>query len=212
MKIILTATNPRLVAAFRAICGDLEGVTIHEGPILDVACDAVISPANSFGFMDGGIDAQYVEKFGAKVQDRVRWQILQDHHGELLVGAATIVETGSTNIPFLIAAPTMRVPMALSRETINPYLAMRAVMLLVREGVFQAGRFKGQKISDHVTTIAVPGMGTGVGRVPATICARQIREAIVRHKTGPQSLPKSWAEASEEHQYLYTDAPVRLQY
>ena len=32
------------------------------------------------------------------------------HHGELLVGAAEIVETGDEAFPYIIAAPTMRVP------------------------------------------------------------------------------------------------------
>ena len=36
---------------------------VHRGSIFDVACDAVVSPANSFGFMDGGIDALYVDRF-----------------------------------------------------------------------------------------------------------------------------------------------------
>lgn len=105
-------------------------------------CDAIVSPANSYGFMDGGIDAVYVEHFGEIIQTRVRESILYDHHGELLVGQATIVETDDRKIPFLIAAPTMRVPMWLGAETVNPFLAMRAVILLVREGRFSRGREK----------------------------------------------------------------------
>jgi O-acetyl-ADP-ribose deacetylase (regulator of RNase III) len=42
----------------------LDFVTVHQVSILDVACDAVVSPANSFGFMDGGIDAVYLSLFG----------------------------------------------------------------------------------------------------------------------------------------------------
>lgn len=56
MKIILTAVEQELTEAWKRFCGDLEGVSVHHGSILDVRCDAVVSPANSFGFMDGGID------------------------------------------------------------------------------------------------------------------------------------------------------------
>ena len=35
--------------------------------VLPPGTRAVLSPANSYGFMDGGIDAQYVERFGEAV-------------------------------------------------------------------------------------------------------------------------------------------------
>jgi O-acetyl-ADP-ribose deacetylase (regulator of RNase III) len=212
MKIILTAIDPRLVAAWSKFCGDIECVEVRGGSILDVPCDAVVSPANSFGFMDGGVDALYFEAFGPRIEEAVRRAILTRHHGEILVGQADIVETGCPNPPFLIAAPTMRVPMVLGRDTINPYLATRAILRLASHGLFADGPHKGQRIADHVQVLAFPGMGTGVGRVPAETCARQVRTAIVEHLEGHIRLPSSWAEASERHQLLYTDRPTRLQY
>jgi O-acetyl-ADP-ribose deacetylase (regulator of RNase III) len=102
--------------------GDHPNVVVHRGSILDVHCDAVVSPANSFGFMDGGIDALYTHHFGIEVQIRVGRAIYERHHGELIVGNATIVETGNPHIPYLIDAPTIRVPMIL-RDTASLYLA-----------------------------------------------------------------------------------------
>jgi O-acetyl-ADP-ribose deacetylase (regulator of RNase III) len=211
VKLILTAVEEPLAEAWATFCGDLDFVTVHHGSILDIECDAVVSPANSFGFMDGGIDALYMLHFGAKIETRVRKQILEHHRGELLVGQADIVETGDTKIPFLIAAPTMRVPMILT-DTVNPYLAARAVFRLWQEGVFTSGAFHGEKIATHVQTIALPGLGTGVGRVSASICAHQVRAAIDDMLQGTYTLPKSWAEASERHQLLYTTKLKRLQY
>ncbi|MBN9088432.1 MAG: macro domain-containing protein [Reyranella sp.] len=212
MKIILTAIDARLAAAWSKFCADIDCVVVHQGSILDVQCDAVVSPVNSFGFMDGGVDALYFEHFGSQIEEQVRLAILNRHYGELLVGQADIVETGRASPPFLIAGPTMRVPMALGRETINPYLATRAVLRLATHGLFADGPFAGQRISDHVRVLAFPGMGTGVGRVSAEVCAKQVRTAIVEHLEGRISLPSSWAEASERHQLLYTDRPTRLQY
>src|ERR1700731_5374537 len=123
----------------------------------------------------------------------------------------TIVETGQLRMPFLIAAPTMRVPMVLGAETTNPYLAIRAVFLLVKHGQFAVGEHTGEKISQHIVSIAFPGMGTGVGRVPAEVCAKQMRTAIEEFVLDKFRLPQSWAEASERHQLLYTDRPRRLQ-
>src|SRR5262245_48244613 len=125
-QIVLAALDDALFRAWNTWCGDLEGVQVVQESVFDVSCDALVSPANSFGFMDGGIDAQYTDRFGRELQDRLRLKILTRHHGELLVGSAEIVETGSSGHPYLIAAPTMRVPMVLGTETVNPYLATRA--------------------------------------------------------------------------------------
>lgn len=211
MKLILSALDHRLVDAWRAGFEGVEAVEVHHGSILDLDCDALVSPANSYGIMDGGIDQAYVDHFGVGVQDRTRLAILKRHHGELLVGAADIVETGAERPRWMIAAPTMRVPMALGRETVAPYLAMRAALLLARHGAFPDGPLAGQPVADHVKTLAFPGLGTGVGRVPPETCARQMRAAVEEHLLEGYRLPTSWAEASERHQLLYTDRPGRLQ-
>ncbi len=211
MHIVLAAVEDSLVRAWEQFCGDIDGLTIHRGTILEVACDAVVSPANSFGFMDGGLDALYLDHFGPPIQMAVRRAIYEHHHGELLVGAAEIVETGDERIPYLIVAPTMRVPMVL-HDSVNAYLAMRAALLLVLHGVFASGRHQGERIAEHVRTVAFPGLGTGVGRLGAATCARQMREALDDVLLGQHRMPQSWAEASERHQSLYTDHPRRLQY
>lgn len=153
MKIVLAAVGKELADAWDGICHD---------------CDAVVSPANSFGFMDGGIDARYSDRFGWQVQERLQKVIQTKHHGELLVGTAEIVETDHPAIPYLIAAPPMRVPMVL-QDSVNPYLAARAVLLLVKHDRFESGPLAGEKILDMVQTIAFPGLATGIGQVDVKI-------------------------------------------
>jgi O-acetyl-ADP-ribose deacetylase (regulator of RNase III) len=118
-RLVLVAVDDDLASAWDRSCRDLPGVEIYRGSILDVKSDAVVSPANSFGFMNGGIDALYARRFGARLVSRVRDQILEHHGGELLVGDAEVIETADSDIPFLICAPTMRVPMLVS-DTVNP--------------------------------------------------------------------------------------------
>ena len=204
MNIILTSVDAGLAEAWTRFCGDLDCVTVHRGSIFDSACDAVVSPANSFGFMDGGIDLLYTQHFGWHVQDRVQEAIQKEHHGELLVGAAEIVETDDALLPFLIAAPTMRVPTILPADTVSPYLAARAALLLVKHGTFTQGTYAGEKIADYVETVAFPGLGTGVGRVGPNTCARQMRAAIDAALLGREVFPVSWVEAQHRHQGLYT--------
>jgi O-acetyl-ADP-ribose deacetylase (regulator of RNase III) len=212
MELILVARDNRLAEAWQHEFEGVAGISVHHGSIFDVACDAVVSPANSFGFMDGGIDALYMDRFGDDIQMKLRRLILDHHHGELLIGNAELVETGHPDQPYLIAAPTMRVPMVLDETTINPYLATRAVLLLVKKGVIAAGRHTGQRVASHVKTIAFPGMGTGIGRVSPAICARQMRAAVRDVMFDQYRMPTSWAEASERHQLLYGSRIVNLQY
>jgi O-acetyl-ADP-ribose deacetylase (regulator of RNase III) len=210
MKIVLAAIESELADAWARTFESFENVAIHRGSILDVGVDAVVSPSNSFGFLDGGLDRRYSEHFGWDVQARLQELIRDRHHGELVVGTAEIVETGNLRIPFLIAAPTMRVPMIIE-QTVNPYLATRAALLLVRTAVFAEGSLAGELVADAVKSIALPGMGTGIGRVPFTVCARQMRAAIEEVVLGKVPFPRTWSEAQERHQKLYSDTLRDLQ-
>lgn len=211
MNVILAAVEAELASAWERCCAGLTGVSIHHGSILDLACDAVVSPANSFGFMDGGIDYLYSKFFGWHVQERLQELIRVRHHGELVVGAAEIVPTDHPQIPYVIAAPTMRVPMIL-RETVNPYLACRATLLLIKHGIFSSGPHAGQPIHTAVQTIAIPGLGTGVGRVSFDTCAYQVRSALGEVLFGRQTFPNTWFDAQTRHQQLYTDSTRDLQH
>ncbi len=166
--------------------------------ILELTCDAAVSPANSFGFMNGGIDGVYMRHFGFEIETRVRTAIAELHHGELLVGAAEIVPTNDARIPYLIAAPTMRVPQAL-RNSVNPYLAMRAVLLLIRHGTVRVGPQAGRAVCELVRHVAVPGLGTGVGEIPTQVCAVQVRAAIEDVLMRDVALPRDWGVAQERH-------------
>lgn len=210
MKIVLAARENDLADAWERYCADLPDVTIHRGSILDLSVDAVVSPANSFGFMDGGIDHLYSERFGWELQARLQELIRTRHHGELLVGTAEIVETGNLRIPFLIAAPTMRVPMILG-DTVNPFLAVRAVLLLIQNGVVPLGALAGEPVSAAVSSVAFPGLGTGIGRVSPSNCAQQVRAAIEEVLLARVEYPRTWDEAQRRHQLLYTGRARDLQ-
>jgi len=96
-------------------------------------------------------------------------------------------------------------------DTVNPYLATRAVLLLVKHGTFDEGALAGMPISDLVQTVAFPGLGTGVGQVPQEVCARQVRRAIEEVLLGDNEFPTSWSDAQERHQRLYGDRVRDLQ-
>lgn len=190
MKITLLDTNPLMVEAWREICGDLPDVDIRQVSFHAFKGDAIVSPANSFGFMDGGIDQKYSEHYGWDVQERLQTQIKQYFYGELHVGQAVLTPITSDNgVRFLIAAPTMRSPMPLGRFSINPYLATRAALIRAKDITSDPG--------DGPPSICFPGMGTGVGQVPVELCAHQMRRAIEQVVLGKIEFPDSWMEATD---------------
>jgi O-acetyl-ADP-ribose deacetylase (regulator of RNase III) len=199
MHLILVALQENLAQAWEKYHADLEFVSVHRGSIFEVRCDAVVSPANSFGFMNGGIDLQYSQFFGWDLQKRLQRQIEQYHHGEMLIGSAEIVETANTNIPYMISAPTMRMPMTIAK-TINPYLAARAVFLVWLNGTIRTGINTDRPACKVIHRIAMPGLGTGVGSVSPEICAKQIRAAIDDVILGKFEYPESWGRVMEKYE------------
>ncbi|RJQ77376.1 phage tail protein [Pseudonocardiaceae bacterium YIM PH 21723] len=171
-ELVLCAVDELLADCWREVAEKRQGIRPHRGSVFDLEVDAVVSPANSFGWMRGGIDAQYSRVF-PQVEQNVRSAVLTFHGGELPVGEAIVVPTGVEEPRWLISAPTMRDPgEQLPADTINPYLAARAVLRLWREGRTPSG-----PLPDVVRSIAMPGLGTGVGGVDPRTCARQVAAA-----------------------------------
>jgi hypothetical protein len=108
----------------------------------------------------------------------------------------------------MIVAPTMRVPMVLA-DSVNAYLAARAAFLLVKHHRFQSGPDHGRPIGEKIGRLAFPGLGTGVGQLGPNTCAKQMRAAIDDVLLDRYTPPRSWADAGERHQLLYTDHPRR---
>ncbi len=206
MKLIFCDLNEDLIKSWEKSLGKDPNIKIYYGSIFDIECDGIVSPANSFGFMDGGLDYQISKFFGWHVQERLQNIIKRKYHGELLVGCAEIVKTDHERIGHVISAPTMRVPLIL-KNSVNVYLATRAVLLLIKFGTFQDGSL----VKEKVKSVAFPGMGTGVGRLPYDVCAIQMKRAVEDIFYDKYEFPKTWREAQENHQLLYRNNPVDLQ-
>lgn len=176
LRLVLIAPNPELCVAWRKHCRGLPRVEYVVGRFEDLPeFDCLVSAANSFGLMDGGVDAAIIDFFGPSLMAQVQEQIQDEFLGEQPVGTSIIVETGHPKHPFIAHTPTMRVPMDI-RRTDNVYLAMWAMLLAVR-----AHNRRNQR---RIEIVACPGLGTGTGRVPYAEAARQMALAY-RHALNP---------------------------
>jgi O-acetyl-ADP-ribose deacetylase (regulator of RNase III) len=163
MRLHLVDHNGDLVSAWMEAFNLFPEVTIEQGDLLASAENCVVSPANSYGFMDGGIDAAYRAFFGAQIERTVQDIVARRPEGHLPVGASVVVRTGHPRIPFLIVAPTMTTPEEVPSS--HCYRAMRAILRIAGSDD-EVGR-----------DVYCPGLATGVGMVPPKNAAVMMADA-----------------------------------
>lgn len=158
MKLILCDTNERLCAAWKHRFAGEPDVEVIYSRFEDVTeYDAIVSPGNSFGLMDGGIDAAIIDYFGCELMQRVQTEIMTQYCGEQPVGTCLLVYTDNDKHPVLAHTPTMRIPRNI-QGTDNVYNAMRAMLVAVKH-------------SADIKTVLCPGLGTCTGGMPEELAA-----------------------------------------
>ena len=136
-----------------------------QGSLLDVEAQAIVNAANSHGLMGGGVAGIIRRAAGSQVEDEAREQ------APIPVGAAVLTSGGRTRFAGIIHAPTMPEP-AMRIPVENVRLATRAALRLADDQGF--------------VSLAIPGMGTGVGRVAPEEAAEGMVEEIRQFQ--PRSL------------------------
>lgn len=207
MHLILVDTNQEVTDAWSTVFADVAQVTVRHGSIFDHPADALVSPANSFGYMNGGLDFAISKHLGWHLEKDLQRLIREKYYGELLVGQAEILPTGSTLFPYLVAAPTMRTPMTITRGP-NVYQAMKAILVLLRHGKLATGEL----VSERVKSIAIPGLGAGIGQVRPLVCARQMRLAWEDVMHEHYATEKGWEQMCANYAYFYTHNQSDIKY
>ena len=125
-------------------------IMIIQGSILDVDAQGIVNAANSSGVMGGGVAGAIRRKAGVEVEKEAML------HAPIPVGQAILTSSGKTSFRGIIHAPTMPKP-AMRIPVENVGKATRAALAVADEHGF--------------SSLAFPGMGTGVGGVVPTDAA-----------------------------------------
>lgn len=161
MKITLIDRNTDIVLAWKKYFAKSEDVEIVNENLKDYLdehineIDAIVSPANSFGLMDGGYDKAIIMYFGDELQYVVQQCIKENYHGEQVVGTSFSIEIPNSN-KILIHTPTMRVPSKIKDPSIV-YSCMRSTLLEAQ--------------ARKVKCILIPAFGGLTGRLRADTIA-----------------------------------------
>ncbi len=196
ITIQLVDRNKEMCEEWKLFFDSYPNVEIIHGDFFSVKTDCIVSPGNSFGFMDGGLDLVISKKLGWGIQTNLQKILRSEYNGELLVGQALLLETENKEIPYCIAAPTMRVPSHL-KDSVNVYLAAKAIFKILKENTV-------------INTVTISGLGTGVGQLPYEICARQMYIAYKEIMLNIVDYPKTWYQAQQHHQLLFQNTTTTI--
>ena len=163
LKVVLVDVNADVVRAWRSAFSDVPGVSVVHGSILEQRTDAWVTPTNSRGSMDGGVDAVIKRHLGASIEKKVQKAIRAQYKGLMPIGSATCVPTGVSVPRYLISTPTMRASAEDVSETMNVALACAAAFQMIHQ--------QNSKEPGSITSVAIPGLGVGTGGVPVRVCA-----------------------------------------
>lgn len=197
MKIYLLDRNKGMTDAWAKCFNDLENVEIVNDDFAHFMdehpeIDCVVSPANSFGLMDGGYDKAITDYFGTQLMKDVQDTIIDEWYGEQPVGSSFYIRIrnenneycfstdkhGKHSIVGLIHTPTMRTP-----EIITDY---RIIYQCMRTTLIEALG------SEY---IVIPAFGGCCGQVPYDEIAKMMYLAYEQICNPPKEI--TWKYAIE---------------
>ncbi|KAL6301595.1 hypothetical protein BKA93DRAFT_738343 [Sparassis latifolia] len=147
--------------------------------------DCIVSPANSYGLMDGGVDYYISEALSPKndimaLTRTAQAAIKKRYYGLAPPGSCTLVPLPpllrkNPRFPrcrVLAVCPTMRIPAEVDWHRDLVYNVMWSLLTELERWNERAAP------EDRITKVAMTGLATGVGGLPKNVCAWQMILAI----------------------------------
>lgn len=201
-NLILSSINNNLHQAFLKHFSHFKNVEIIPKGFEFIEFDCVVSAANSFGLMDGGVDQCITDYFGTQMMHRVQHRIITQYYGEQPVGTSIIVRAHHgvvDKMHYVAHTPTMRIPMDIN-NTSNVYVAMKAMLIAVQEHNIAVNEGILRSPDIKIEQVVCPGLGTNAGRVPPDRAALQMATALYHFLNPPKNL--NWYFASKRHEEI----------
>lgn len=166
--------------------------------------DSIVSPANSFGIMDGGFDYYISEYYGGtkKFIPFIRKSLDDEFCGIQNVGTSFIIDLieylyenklnneYNKHYPrYLIHTPTMRTPNLIKKETDTILCSLRK---------------HNKKNENNINSVIITGLGTGAGGINEKYCAQQMTLAFKHFIDSPYNVVNSNIDDEKyNHNWIY---------
>lgn len=179
-KIYLLSISPTMVDAWNDAFEDEPDVIVVHGDFARFMdkhpeVDCIVSPANSYGLMDGSYDYAITKYFDKELMRAVQSRILDVWFGEQPVGTSISVKHKGIT---LIHTPTMRIPSTIV-DPMVVYHSMRSTLV--------------EALRDDVRAMVVPAFGAGCGMLPFDVVATLMAAAYRQVANPPTSINWEYA-------------------
>ncbi len=144
-------------------------VKIVSGDITKLKVDAIVNPANTLLYMGGGVAGAIKRAGGAEIEAEALKK------APVKVGEAIATTAGKLPAKFVIHTPTMTRPAMRINEK-NVQLAMQGALKCAQ--------------SLKISSLAFPGLGTGVGGLSMETAANVMMRELKKHLDESNSLKK----------------------
>jgi O-acetyl-ADP-ribose deacetylase (regulator of RNase III) len=180
MKIYLLDRNSKVCYWWKFFfkdCQDVEVVCEDFAIFMDShKVEAIVSPANSYGLMDGGYDLAISEYFGDGLAKKVQKYIVDNLYGEQPVGTSIIVDID--NKQKLIHTPSMRVPSPI-KDPLVVYNCMRTCLMTA--------------LDNNIESIVIPAFGGDCGDMNYSVIAEMMYNAYMQVFNPPKEINWDYA-------------------
>ena len=187
MMLHLVTNSAGMAEAWNIAFRGYEGIAVYHADFKRFIAehpeiDAIVSPANSYGLMDGGFDGAITDAFGRELAEKVRAGILGRFYGEQPVGTSFSVPIPGCEDVLLIHTPTMRVPSCIV-DPMVVYQCMRTSLM----AAMQTSRRQ----------VVVPAFGAACGSLPFMEIAQLMWEAYLQISNPPQEITWEYATSRD---------------
>jgi|GEM_PF-2479592 len=172
LKLILVDPQAFLCRTFEDYFANLPNVEIVNGYFEDLSFfDCIVTSASSLA-TNNDIDSVILEFFGDDVIKLLQQRVREEFLGEQPLGSSLIVETNHPLHPFIAHTPSLRMQTyRAGREHV--YQSIWSTLLAVRKH----NQLYNHCLQKQINIIAIPGLGTSLGRLPLDEVARQMSMA-----------------------------------
>jgi O-acetyl-ADP-ribose deacetylase (regulator of RNase III) len=185
--------------------------TVHNTPLAsldeDVKFDTVVSPANSYGRLDGAFDDAISRAFSPiddyeALTHAAQKRLYEQWRGFAPPGSCTIVRIPeefherSRNVwgcKRVALCPTMRVPMNVNWDREVVYECVWSLLCAIDNHNRDVRAGKAPEGEEEIRTILMTPLATGVGRVPIKRWAHQAVLAL-KHFVEASENPEKWSQ------------------
>ncbi len=200
-NLVLVAVDPDLENKFNIFLEhveDSDNISVHLGKFQELTIDAIVSPANSYGVMDGGIDAHinnYLneDKTYKEFIKMIQLQLSKKVNSLQQPGSAILLESNCSKCPYIIHSPTMQVPSIINNKEII-YWCIFNILSLVQ--------LHNEQNVNKINTVCMPGMGTGCGNLPYEDFVKLLGLAYKHFKQNLTKTEIDWEFGVEQHNEL----------